>query len=122
MIRRPPRSTRTDTLFPYTTLFRSLGGQRPGEQTVPTEQREQLARHRGGEAGDPRIGHRRPFAMSSRLRKQCVGRHHPPRDRDRKSVVSGKRVSVSVDLGGSRIIQKKKDTSIYTNATQHEPP
>src|SRR3546814_3182087 len=26
MRRRPPRSTRTDTLFPYTTLFRSLGG------------------------------------------------------------------------------------------------
>src|SRR3546814_5253077 len=29
MIRRPPRSTRTDTLFPYTTLFRSLP-RRPG--------------------------------------------------------------------------------------------
>src|SRR3546814_9936489 len=28
MIRRPPRSTRTDTLFPYTTLFRSHGGRR----------------------------------------------------------------------------------------------
>src|SRR3546814_6279712 len=26
MIRRPPRSTRTDTLFPYTTLFRSFAG------------------------------------------------------------------------------------------------
>src|SRR3546814_20802390 len=26
MIRRPPRSTRTDTLFPYTTLFRSVRG------------------------------------------------------------------------------------------------
>src|SRR3546814_17486945 len=26
MIRRPPRSTRTDTLFPYTTLFRSISG------------------------------------------------------------------------------------------------
>src|SRR3546814_11293634 len=26
MIRRPPRSTRTDTLFPYTTLFRSIPG------------------------------------------------------------------------------------------------
>src|SRR3546814_10085019 len=26
MRRRPPRSTRTDTLFPYTTLFRSLAG------------------------------------------------------------------------------------------------
>src|SRR3546814_17728424 len=28
IIRRPPRSTRTDTLFPYTTLFRSAGIQR----------------------------------------------------------------------------------------------
>src|SRR3546814_10159240 len=27
MIRRPPRSTLTDTLFPYTTLFRSAGGE-----------------------------------------------------------------------------------------------
>src|SRR3546814_4732855 len=30
MIRRPPRSTRTDTLFPYTTLFRSIGVFDPG--------------------------------------------------------------------------------------------
>src|SRR3546814_13659232 len=29
MIRRPPRSTRTDTLFPYTTLFRSLEREAP---------------------------------------------------------------------------------------------
>src|SRR3546814_15537194 len=37
MIRRPPRSTRTDTLFPYTTLFRSLaarGGLRRGALQV----------------------------------------------------------------------------------------
>src|SRR3546814_7555047 len=35
MIRRPPRSTRTDTLFPYTTLFRSLDLRQlvqPGEE------------------------------------------------------------------------------------------
>src|SRR3546814_8758502 len=32
MIRRPPRSTRTDTLFPYTTLFRS--GQRQGLRVI----------------------------------------------------------------------------------------
>src|SRR3546814_16071326 len=31
MIRRPPRSTRTDTLFPYTTLFRSLAIERGAE-------------------------------------------------------------------------------------------
>src|SRR3546814_4584202 len=30
MIRRPPRSTRTDTLFPYTTLFRSIPEIDPG--------------------------------------------------------------------------------------------
>src|SRR3546814_3604315 len=38
MIRRPPRSTRTDTLFPYTTLFRSgdayAGLQRAGKEGV----------------------------------------------------------------------------------------
>src|SRR3546814_4448616 len=38
MIRRPPRSTRTDTLFPYTTLFRSHGaagdGRRGGVRAV----------------------------------------------------------------------------------------
>src|SRR3546814_14895046 len=37
MIRRPPRSTRTDTLFPYTTLFRSvrcLGMSGHGQQVI----------------------------------------------------------------------------------------
>src|SRR3546814_5361091 len=41
MIRRPPRSTRTDTLFPYTTLFRSIG-----------EAVEDVADHRAGRRGD----------------------------------------------------------------------
>src|SRR3546814_12471541 len=35
MIRRPPRSTRTDTLFPYTTLFRSSETRRPWPLSVP---------------------------------------------------------------------------------------
>src|SRR3546814_14184301 len=34
MIRRPPRSTRTDPLFPYTTLFRSLLGGLTGRQAI----------------------------------------------------------------------------------------
>src|SRR3546814_7781245 len=47
MIRRPPRSTRTDTLFPYTTLFRSLAS---------------AAAYRRGEKGDVETdGQRRPF-------------------------------------------------------------
>src|SRR3546814_13781759 len=36
MIRRPPRSTRTDTLFPYTTLFRSLGRPREDRSAAST--------------------------------------------------------------------------------------
>src|SRR3546814_6479972 len=41
MIRRPPRSTRTDTLFPYTTLFRSRLGlaRRSGQRHQPELQR-----------------------------------------------------------------------------------
>src|SRR3546814_2889793 len=39
MIRRPPRSTRTDTLFPYTTLFRSLHPLPvPCVQNIPCEE------------------------------------------------------------------------------------
>src|SRR3546814_13698132 len=47
MIRRPPRSTRTDTLFPYTTLFRSRrGGGRQGHDADAGHDR--LPRARGG--------------------------------------------------------------------------
>src|SRR3546814_17574884 len=46
MIRRPPSSTRTDTLFPYTTLFRSVDARRAApldliEQTRPRAVREE---------------------------------------------------------------------------------
>src|SRR3546814_10610532 len=34
MLRRPPRSTRTDTLFPYTTLFRSLDHRQCGAHAM----------------------------------------------------------------------------------------
>src|SRR3546814_5109261 len=39
MIRRPPRSTRTDTLFPYTTLFRSPSGRRSSPSRRGTRRR-----------------------------------------------------------------------------------
>src|SRR3546814_6257585 len=39
MIRRPPRSTRTDTLFPYTTLFRSSSGARAVFMLLSTNDR-----------------------------------------------------------------------------------
>src|SRR3546814_1825605 len=34
MLRRPPRSTRTDTLFPYTTLFRSVTSKKPSSNVT----------------------------------------------------------------------------------------
>src|SRR3546814_12144005 len=60
MIRRPPRSTRTDTLFPYTTLFRSLlptaglaGGQKP--KTAPAAPKADAAKPPVWEAGADRF-------------------------------------------------------------------
>src|SRR3546814_2258783 len=43
MIRRPPRSTRTDTLFPYTTLFRSIADVVADVQV--RKQRQRLEHH-----------------------------------------------------------------------------
>src|SRR3546814_5024315 len=78
MIRRPPRSTRTDTLFPYTTLFRSAfhrrdgasGGAAPAAGTAP---RAASSAHadpdpldRGGRADDDRA-HRRSEEHTSEL-------------------------------------------------------
>src|SRR3546814_17339492 len=60
MIRRPPRSTRTDTLFPYTTLFRSeesdLAGQRAARKIFVERMREVLARIADAELGRARNG------------------------------------------------------------------
>src|SRR3546814_7054492 len=42
MIRRPPRSTLTDTLFPYTTLFRSLGLD-PYQRGIEGQRRPEIA-------------------------------------------------------------------------------
>src|SRR3546814_20050353 len=50
MIRRPPRSTRTDTLFPYTTLFRSHADEQHGKNAgrhQPVQQARQQAEMRG---------------------------------------------------------------------------
>src|SRR3546814_6763400 len=56
MIRRPPRSTRTDTLFPYTTLFRSA------DQGL---RRRRRTRHEGGEERRRSGGRLSPRALGS---------------------------------------------------------
>src|SRR3546814_6097140 len=82
MIRRPPRSTRTDTLFPYTTLFRSdqaldsaaeVGagagdhpGQDDGGRGQPTVRSDAL--------GDRELGRRRQARHGERAAGQAGGR------------------------------------------------
>src|SRR3546814_7244534 len=76
MIRRPPRSTRTDTLLPYTTLFRSglriekypLDGGQPPPLAYGNEQR--------GMIGGPRLGPVRTAGMEAEF---LGGRFEPPR-------------------------------------------
>src|SRR3546814_14886881 len=113
MIRRPSRSTRTDTLFPYTTLFRSVFGYDLCDRSLVRLCRSgaQCERHvRQAELEKP--------VAASRLTVIVALRRCPREDldlpvvepeaaiEDRKSVVLGKSVSVCVDLGGRRIIKK----------------
>src|SRR3546814_13600713 len=72
MIRRPPRSTRTDTLFPYTTLFRSRDELHVGD-AVPLDESERLQRveavhhHRGAAETVHSVGPARRDRKSTRL-------------------------------------------------------
>src|SRR3546814_19250501 len=128
MIRRPPRSTRTDTLFPYTTPFRSTAAGQAAGGDVPS--------WRPQPAGDAvAAGERFSAGHQPGRRHSCLGgtdrsRHGPILNRvkrsrpirrnrrfadtgtiDRKSVVEGKGVSGRVELGGCRIIKKKRKTT-----------
>src|SRR3546814_5710109 len=74
MIRRPPRSTRTDTLFPYTTLFRSCraGAALPGRRCRSDRG------GRGGRRGRARAGWCPPEAGVHRLGGRARGGRGPP--------------------------------------------
>src|SRR3546814_1324496 len=64
MIRRPPRSTRTDTLLPYTTLFRSADRDPRG---AALRQADRLARSAAGRARPARgLAHRQPEEEGTR--------------------------------------------------------
>src|SRR3546814_9544048 len=58
MIRRPPRSTRTDTLFPYTTLFRSARRLRLGPMEKPSDRTRLTDRPGRNRPGPARNGQR----------------------------------------------------------------
>src|SRR3546814_9800242 len=72
MIRRPPRSTRTDTLFPYTTLFRSLADLSDRVEELTAELRRQ--------GGSParRTGARKATVRKSAVRKDTAAKKKAP--------------------------------------------
>src|SRR3546814_13009047 len=133
MILRPPRSTRTDTLFTYTTLFRSLLRHRPFQ----ADQRHPWPRHRrpGAEirGGTVVEGEQRPMPCGAPWRRgirhavprqdggrslrgggrRAAGSVHPQPGQGRKRVGSGKSVSVRVELGGRRSSKKKKKADLH---------
>src|SRR3546814_17495555 len=131
MIRRPPRSTRTDSLFPYPTLFRSaryaddalirLFGRKVGQPVPRTADLESANGLQTLGLAPDRSAVEFEW-QQRRLRKQCSDfrrRAFDPRARgcavridpgigalrlqDRKSVVKGKHSAVRVALGGRRI-------------------
>src|SRR3546814_15028282 len=118
MVRRPPRSTRTYTLFPDTTLFRSVGAL-PEAFTDFARSATATALFVSNlyfwQASDyfSAAAEYRPLLHTWSLAEEEQFYIFFPwflvlllRWRDRKSVVSGKRVSVRVDLGGRRTINK----------------
>src|SRR3546814_10534782 len=99
MIRRPPRSTRTDTLFPYTTLFRSWhrdGGWRQEHGRTAQGHARRDARRQLGDTGGPAAGGQgycqRPSkgtagpagshcqAEIARVRRQATASSHRPEE------------------------------------------
>src|SRR3546814_5668185 len=98
MIRRPPRSTRTDTLFPYTTLFRSRSARG----------RLHLCRrpYRVGAGGERRVRH----ALAGRRPGRVRSEEHT------SELQSLMRISYAVFC-----LQKKKNTTqlITNNTTWH---
>src|SRR3546814_17001236 len=107
MIRRPPRSTRTDTLFPYTTLFRS--------HAVAAELQDRLVEGAdGGDVPEMRVADVDDHAPGSLAEiegaEEGFGRGEEDLAPDGRSEERrvGKECVVRVDLGGRRILKKKR--------------
>src|SRR3546814_6912550 len=84
MIRRPPRSTRTDTLFPYTTLFRSSrpNCSRPASSTIRSAGRQSVSKASASKASASKAGSVPPPSILSPLILPGAQRDGVPDQRD----------------------------------------
>src|SRR3546814_4376655 len=107
MIRRPPRSTRTDTLFPYTTLFRSGVLHRQRYRPARARLQGQAVRAHGL-AARRRFGRRRRAADP-----RSAGRHFP------RSEEHTSELQVTNAHLVCRLLLEKKKTNQITTDTSH---
>src|SRR3546814_1291357 len=98
MTRRPPRFTRTDTLFPYTTLFRSAVAEAVGGDLV--EQLRQLL----PEAREPGLGRERARAIA--LAVGGIG-------------VDQVDVGAEVELAAAELAQAEHDQPLHVRSEEH---
>src|SRR3546814_7080240 len=104
MIRRPPRSTRTDTLFPYTTLFRSAARR---DRALSRNDQQAVRR----EPDDPAIG------QSAAVRGISQGDHRQRRSEEHTSELQSlMRISYAVFC-----LKKKKKNITYLKIKKHIP-
>src|SRR3546814_7209247 len=111
MLRRPPRSTLTDTLFPYTTLFRSAAGHHPRRQAVrPRRPSRQLG---GGELlGDLVRAVPEGNAGAVRARRDARARRGHRSEEHTSELQSLMRISYAVFC-----LKKKKNNDVKLGAT-----
>src|SRR3546814_15299106 len=123
MIPQPPRSTRTDSLFPYPTFFRAQARQAEARPTPPAITRPETAPPRLAPVPEPVVQVPpvdQPLQVTETPAPDTVFVVPPvriaenqrpalvPELGDRKSVVEGKGGSVRVDHVGRRMSKKKK--------------
>src|SRR3546814_16279520 len=110
MIRRPPRSTRTDTLFPYTTLFRSFstGGRGRGadQRGSMLHLKPDMASLATGSVHFPNMIYENPPELIDSP-AASMNAYGPKPTRDRTKLVSGKVLCGGFRMGGRGIITKK---------------
>src|SRR3546814_17390944 len=105
MIRRPPRSTRTDPLFPYTTLFRSAFGQRRrGQPTEHVDQRDTYLVRCPGDLRIAMIADRLMDAVFDRNEHEIAGMIADTAiDRDFLQYLRGTEIANWAEEGGAAI-------------------
>src|SRR3546814_4074540 len=96
MIRRPPRSTRTDTLFPYTTLFRS------GHKRVDH-----------GEARDHQVG------RADRVRRLHEVRSHRHGCQQRDDAQEGEPLEVAALDAADHDLREGRDETVDDSSEEH---